>query len=111
MDVDLIAEVTSSIVAMGELSPRQFITFSSLAELNKNWEDYKSAEPLIKDDKVRKAVRAWAESVNLPSEETVFYNDDEYSLGWYHCEIMFPKRIQGLKEKEYTIAELCGEEE
>ena len=36
--------------------------YASLAELNEDWEDYKPKEPLIKDEKIRKAVRAWAES-------------------------------------------------
>lgn len=85
-------------------------TYSSLAELNEEWEDYKPAEPLIKNEKIRKAVRAWAEAESIPSEETLAYNVDGHSLGWYHCEIMFSKHIQGLEEKEYTIAELCGEE-
>jgi hypothetical protein len=35
--------------------------YNSLAELNEEWEDYKPAEPLIKDEKIRKAVRAWAD--------------------------------------------------
>ena len=35
--------------------------YDTLAELNEECEDYKPAEPLIKDEKIRKAVRAWAE--------------------------------------------------
>ena len=38
------------------------IIYSSLAEMTDEWEDYKPAEPLIKDEKIRKAVRAWAEA-------------------------------------------------
>ena len=38
---------------------------NSLAELNEEWEDYKPKEPLIKDEKVRKAVRAWAEANDI----------------------------------------------
>lgn len=30
--------------------------YNTLAELNEEWEDYKPAEPLIKDKKIRKAV-------------------------------------------------------
>lgn len=81
---------------------------SSIIEFNELWED--TEEPLIKDKKIRKAVRAWAEAESIPSEEKVFYNGDEYSFGWYKCEIMFTKPIQDLKEREYTIAELCGDE-
>lgn len=86
-------------------------SYNSLAELNAEWEDYTSQEPLIKDEKIRKAVRAWAEAESIPPEETVFYNISEDSFGWYKCEIMFSKYIKGLEEKEYTITELCGEEE
>ena len=32
--------------------------YNSLAELNYEWEDYKPVEPLIKDEKIRKALRA-----------------------------------------------------
>ena len=90
--------------------------YDSLAELNAEWEDYKPAEPLIKDEKTRKAVRAWAE---VNAIENVLYaersdrslyaltdmGDDDISIeivGW----------IPTLKDGgEYTIAELCGEGE
>ena len=39
---------------------KAYRAFSSIAELNEDWEDYKPTKPLIKDEKVRKAVRAWA---------------------------------------------------
>lgn len=38
---------------------------NSLAELNEEWEDYEPKEPLIKDQKIRKAVRAWAEANDI----------------------------------------------
>ena len=85
--------------------------YNSLAELNEEWEDYTPQEPLIKDDKIRKAVRAWAEAESISSEKTVFYNDGEYSIGWYRSELEFSKPIQGLTAGDYTITELCGEEE
>ena len=65
--------------------------YYSLAELNADWEDYKPAEPLIKDEKVRKAVRAWAEANNI---RAVYYSPEEDGYG-----------------EHYTINELCGEEE
>jgi hypothetical protein len=88
----------------------------SLAKLNEEWEDYKSAEPLIKDEKVRKAVREWAECCRIPLLKHYFSNgfscfickdkeDNEYCLD-------FTFRIDNLApEHIYTIAELCGEEE
>lgn len=86
-------------------------SYDTLEELNAEWEDYKPKEPLIKDEKIRKAVRAWAEAESIQPEETVDYNVDEYSLGYYRSAIEFSKHIQGLKEDNYTIAELCGEED
>jgi hypothetical protein len=84
--------------------------------LAKGWEYYiKPAKPLIKDEKIRKAVRAWAELHEL---ENVFYF--AYSI---HKELSYLKSkdtgvvidIVALPELEdgkiYTIAELCGEEE
>lgn len=87
--------------------------YNSLAELNEDWEDYKPKEPLIKDEKVRKAVRAWADANSLKSFE---YADDDglgSFLGADYERITFnPWRQSGLKDGEtYTIAELCGEEE
>ena len=48
--------------------------FDSIEEMNNVFEDYKPAEPLIKDEKIRKAVRAWAE-VNLISD--ILYDKDK----------------------------------
>lgn len=88
--------------------------YFSLSELLDEWEDYTPKEPLIKDEKIRKAVRAWAEANEI---ETVEYDEywvsfrrddktigfkDEYSrLGFYKLE----------NSRDYTIDELCGEEE
>ena len=88
-------------------------TYQSLAELNSEWEDYKPAEPLIKDEKIRKAVRAWAElipsaQVRYDHSDGRFYTHSDYIVPY---SISFPV-ILGLDEtKDYTIAELCGEEE
>ena len=88
-------------------------TYQSLAELNSEWEDYKPAEPLIKDEKIRKAVRAWAElipsaQVRYDHSDGRFYTHSDYIVPY---SISFPV-ILGLDEtKDYTIDELCGEEE
>ena len=88
-------------------------TYQSLAELNSEWEDYKPAEPLIKDEKIRKAVRAWAELI--PSAQVRYDHSDGRFYTHSDCivpySISFPV-ILGLDEtKDYTIDELCGEEE
>lgn len=70
-------------------------------------------EPLIKDPKIRKAVRAWAEvvpsaQVRYDHNDGRFYTHSEYIQPY---SISFPIRL-GLEEMtDYTIAELCGEEE
>ena len=83
--------------------------YLSLAELNDEWEDYKPAEPLIKDEEIRKAVRAWAE-VNAIRQ--VSYVTDSRScrladlMDNDYC-IDFVGWIPTLNDmKRYTIAEL-----
>ena len=75
-------------------------------------------EPLIKGEKIRKAVRAWAEANNINSnhyyETDVSFDSVEHCLTWIDTSIQF-NEITGLENlehgKKYTIAELCGEEE
>lgn len=78
-------------------------------------------EPLIKDEKIRKAVRAWADandirfgrrcsSLNAYSKRIVGWN----ALGTTFT-IEFDKDLKiygdNITKDDYTIAELCGEEE
>ena len=90
--------------------------FFSLAELNEEWEDYTHTEPLIKDEKIRKAVRAWAEVNSI--KEVQYCERANRSLciltdmGDKDFSIEFVGWMPTLKDGEvYTIAELCGEEE
>lgn len=82
--------------------------FETLAELNEEWEDYAPKEPLIKDEKIRKVVRAWAEGnmatrVQYDAFWRGFRNRDSTITVWEELP---------LEDNEvYTIAELCGEEE
>ena len=78
------------------------------------------AEPLIKDEKIRKAVRAWAEANDVKiirirtvgktllrcigKYRKVCYIDIEFMLDNTEC-------YEDLHDNIYTIAELCGEEE
>lgn len=89
------------------------LTYGTLEELHEEWEDYNPKEPLIEDEKVRKAVRAWAEA--LDASEVSYNSCAEYSEGRFEAEmgaadIDFGRAI-GLKDGNYSIAELCGEEE
>ena len=85
--------------------------YKSLAELNKEWEDCKPSEPLIKDEKIREAVRAWAELLGI---KTCMYDKTLNALAVGTLMINFPNELRSempQKEEFYTIAELCGEEE
>lgn len=90
----------------------EYCRYSSLAELNEDWEDYEPKEPLIKDEKIRKAVRAWAEA--LDADEVIYNSCAEYSEGRFEAEMGMADidfgRVIGLKDGNYTITELCGEE-
>lgn len=92
-----------------------FAEYHSLAELNEDWEDYKPAEPLIKDENIRKAVRAWAEANEISQAQFDRYisgfsaSDDGHNIlsmiSFDGFVFMF---VDG---KYYPIDELCGEEE
>ena len=91
-------------------------SYHSLAELNEEWEDYKPVEPLIEDQKARKAVRAWAE-VNDLCGATYSERPNGCAFIFEHADgdktvICFRSTWLGLeKGKAYSITELCGEEE
>lgn len=74
--------------------------------------EIREAGPLIKDDKIRKAVRAWAEANNAGRVD----KQNNYCLSTEEDadrDIVFASPI--FKELDhnvsYTITELCGEEE
>lgn len=84
-------------------------TYRSLAELNEEWEDVPS-EPLIKDEKIRKAVRAWAEAQGL-TEVYLASNGYEIYGGVDDWVMQFEGEPFPFADKNrlYTITELCGE--
>lgn len=88
-------------------------TYQSLAELNSEWEDYAPKEPIIKDEKIRKAVRAWAEANNFLDEIEVhsLTAGTRFSIGHYDIEFLGYFIYDLESNKTYTIEELCGEEE
>lgn len=87
----------------------------SLAELNEEWEDYKPAEPLIKDEKIRKAVRAWAKACGAKQIKYSIapnqYYDADMGASFSIKFLTKPVEVYLEEGKMYTIAELCGEEE
>lgn len=94
-------------VALLHFSSGKTSSYHSIVELNEEWEDYKTQEPLIKDEKIRKAVRAWAEACNV--ERCQYDGDGDFATRWHG--IKLDGSGMELDEGHYTIAELCGEEE
>lgn len=85
--------------------------YRSIEELYEDYEDYTPAEPLIKDEKIRKAVRAWAEANDYPKTMELYYNAPNFVLRSDISTIEFDKEIEPLQHgEEHTITELCGEE-
>lgn len=79
---------------------------------------YEPKEPLIKDEKIRKAVRAWAEADDLDNfrVKNEHFNCCKmigYTAGINKASFIgFQTTIAHADSKKlYTIAELCGEEE
>lgn len=73
---------------------------------------FRPAEPLIKDEKIRKAVRAWAELNNIKEVTYLIAGSGLSVFTKNGIEIDFTFQVQGVHDdKHYTIAELCGEEE
>ena len=83
--------------------------YKSLKEFCEDWEDYNPKEPLIDNEEIREIVRAWAD-VNDAGK--LKYNSDENSLDDIYRNTITFNRGLGLEDGgEYTLAELCGEEE
>lgn len=91
----------------------------SLEKVLEVWEDYTPVEPLIKDEKIRKAVRAWAEVLEVNEVESygsrdwiglmARYDGSDWSSKFeLDC---FGSENTLVPDKKYTIAELCGEED
>ena len=91
--------------------------YNSIAELNEEWEDYTPQEPLIKDEKIRKTLRAWAElndikdilqKVDVGRNECCSYIHD---INCEMLEIGFKEKLPLGDNASYSIAELCGEKD
>lgn len=90
--------------------------FETLAELNEEWEDYKPAEPLIKDKKTRKAVRAWAKANELRYFRVCKQHFNTFSISGKKSKysaidlsIEFFGSIECSEKITYEIEQLCGE--
>ena len=113
---------TGEIVEILEPAEEIFrLTAAAIPEM-RVWEEYDKAEPLIKDEKVRKAVRAWAEMNDIRFIHMCSRTRKENAriVGQNALGRTFTMEIDNEYEirvcfkdyKEcYTVAELCGEEE
>lgn len=70
--------------------------------------DSEPKEPLIKDEKIRKAVKAWAEANGI---ERVWHECASCWLRGNGLSIEMENEVDELEQGNYFIAELCGEEE
>lgn len=108
---------THLLVVQSVEDPTKRYYTGSIKDLCDNYEDYKPSEPLIKDEKKLNAVKSFfallgvTKGIFYQSINNCFYytDDDGISYG-----IDFDN-IRGIEDIfthiEYTIAELCGEEE
>ena len=86
----------------------------SLNEFNEIWEDYVPKGPLIKDERIRKCVKLWAE-LNVYNDALMYAEDEEW-CSFYEDdsqnELLFEKgKCTNLQNQiYYTIDELCGED-
>lgn len=87
--------------------------YFSLSELLDEWEDYKPKEPLIKDEKVRRAIRAWYEALSLDNhiDKRILFREGIFCLGIYRIDCGNYNAVKDIEERFYSIKELCGEEE
>ena len=87
-------------------------TLKKFPNILTDWfEEIKPAEPLIKDEKIKKAVRAWADANDI-TEINVSSSGYELWGGiddW--CIHFRGNPFKDIKPLKYTIAELCREEE
>ena len=90
---------------------RLIARYNSLVEVIEDWGDYNPVEPLIEDEKIRKALRAVYDAA--PHRDNVVYFDGRWTFRGDKFEVMFDDReikIKGWTEgKAYHIEELCGE--
>lgn len=78
-----------------------------------DFKHHEPTEPLIKDEKIRKAVRAWAEVNRIEDDERVTYLGIDWKLyyskvGQASIQFNVPLRIA---DGSYSIEGLCGGEE
>ena len=86
----------------------------SIKELTDTWEDYTPQEPLIEDEKLRKALRVWADENRIKkvgfkldkgnTSCACYFYDESCDI----CEFGLKFYLAIDADKIYTITELCG---
>lgn len=94
---------------------RENYRYSSLAQFNEEWEDYKPAKPLIEDEAKRSVFKAWAEILGRDLEKADFkYDAERNSFNCYIAdstiEFANGEGINCVDREIYTFRALCGEE-
>lgn len=82
----------------------------SLKKVLETWEDYKPKEPLIKNKKIRKAVRTWAEANGYSLVKIGYDMASEPNNGLLQIHFEGAGIVDDDEFGIHTIAELCGEE-
>lgn len=88
----------------------EYARYRTLAELNAEWEDYKPQEPLIKDEKIRKAIEYLFPKYALVHIEKRG-GKRLFEFGGVRVEINAPNENAIKHGLTYTIPELCGDDE
>lgn len=91
--------------------------YESVMRFHDEWEDY---DPLIKDEKIRKAVKAWSEAsgidpnnikISIGSRCTSFIGWIEGKTGGFSIDFQSSSKLgQFIDGAKTTIEELCGED-
>lgn len=93
--------------------------YENIYLLCSDWEDVK--EPLIKDEKIRKAVRTWVETNHINGQmikasttpkRISFIGWIDATIGGFSIDFLSSDKLGVFRDGEhYTVEELCGEEE
>lgn len=108
--------------AVSAKDPTHTGIYKTLGEILQDWTDsivHKPTEPLIKNEKMRKALRYWAEANNIKhvivfdsnnASPYVHARNVEFVENAGHLKIVFRTEERFDTNRIYTIEELCGEE-
>lgn len=101
------------------ISCQEGYLYRSLAELNEEWEDYITTEPIIKGKKIRELVRVWAKLYGYEYEPIRIFKHNKYislykdAVSGYSSSVGIDLPCETLRNVKnnnyYTLTELCGD--